>query len=184
MGRKKIEELAREIGEKAKSKKGAVISQQGKGNIAVVGDNNVIHTEKLSNKELRNLKARLDDWAELEKEANNLSIGEARKKVHGIFKRKFKLNSYRDLPASQITQALSFIEGQVRKLENMLLRMGIEGTPKQRLILRIYRLRSFLRHLKEEDFVRMLLDKFGKIDFSQFTTEELRKLLDMLSKMR
>ena len=184
MGRRKVKEIAEEIEKRAKPKKGTTINQQGTGNVAVVGNDNVVYVERLSNKELHNLKGKLDNWAELEMEANNLSIGEARKKVHGIFKRKFKLNSYRDLPASQITQALSFIEGQIRKLENRLLRMGIEGTPKQRLILRIYRIRSFLNQLSEKDFVRLLLDKFGKIDFSEFTVKELQTLLNMLSKMR
>lgn len=183
----KIKEIAKEIEEKVKPKRGttgATITQHGKNNVAVVGDNNVIQIEKLSNRELRILKGKLDKWVELEMETNNLNIREARKKVFGIFKRKFKLNSYRDLPASQITQALSFIEGQIRKLENKLLRMGIESTPKQRLILRIYRTRSFLEQLSEEDFVRLLHDRFGKVDFSQFTLKELQTLFNMLSRMR
>ncbi len=184
MGRKKIRELAEEIGKRAKGKREISINQQGADNLAIVGDNNIVHMEKLSTKELRNLKGRLDDWANLEMETNGLSIGEARKKVYGIFNRKFKLTSYKDLPASKLQDALSFIQGQINKLENKLLRMGIEGTPKHRTILKIYRLRSFLNHLSEEDFIKLLLDRFGKVNFAEFTVKELKVLERILMGMR
>lgn len=184
MGRKKIKELVEEIGERAKPKRAVTINQQGQGNLAVVGDGNIVNADRLSTKELRNLKTKLNDLAQLEVEVNGTPIGEARKKIYGMFNRKFKLLTYKDLPASKLQDALVFIEGQIKKLENKLLRMGIEGTPKQRTILRIYRIRSFLNHLSEEEFVKLLLDKFGRINFAEFTVKELQDLERILRGMR
>ena len=183
---KKLEELKEKIKEKSSQRGGISINQSNKSGtqVAIVGDGNNVYLDRLSSKELRTLRAKLRKWAEMESVLNDISIGTALKKVYGIFNRKFKLTSYKELPPSKLPDANAFIEGQINKVSNKLLRRGIHEIPKHEKILQVHLLRGILSFLKEEDFITILKNQFGKVDLSLFSVKELDKLLRILRDLR
>jgi len=156
-----------------------------RGAIAINGNNNTVinQYDRLSNKEVRELYKRLTELAELIKAVKNCSVRESRNIAFGMFKKHFKLASYRDLPSSRIDEAVNFLNRQVRIWEDKLIRKVPKEEGKHRLILQVYRLRSWNYELKEERFLDILEEEFGKTRLTDFSTKELRRLVKMLKEI-
>jgi hypothetical protein len=150
--------------------------------VAINGNNNVVvnYHDRLSHKEIRELKGKLTELAELIRSVEECSAKESKNIAFGMFKRHFKLASYRDLPASRIDEAISFLNRQIRIWESKLIRKVPKGETKHRLILRIYQLRAWNYKLKEEDYLSILKGEFGKTCLTEFSIKELRKLEKIL----
>lgn len=162
--------------------------QSGLQNVSIQGNYNKVeqhfHLDTLSKANKKKLTGMLNEWADLYEKAYNVDTQTAMKTVRGIFKKKFGLTRYDDLPASRFDEAIRFIIGQIEKLERFLLKKGYEGTPKHKKILKVHRLRSFLCALEEADFIRLLQKNFGKINLAEFSVKELDKLIRILSDLR
>jgi len=150
--------------------------------VAINGNSNVVvnYHDRLSHKEIRELKGKLTELAELIKNVEECSVRESRNIAFGMFKKHFKLASYRDLPASRIDEAISFLNRQIRVWESKLIRKVPNEETKHRLILRIFQLRSWNYKLKEEDYLSILKGEFGKICLTEFSIKELKKLEKIL----
>jgi hypothetical protein len=157
-----------------------------RGAIAINGNNNTIvnYHDRLSNKEIRELQRKLTELAELIKKVKDCSVKESRNIAFGMFKKHFKLASYRDLPASRIDEAVNFLNRQLRIWEEKLIRKVPKKDGKHRLILRIYQLRSWNYELREEEFIDILKKEFGKTSFVDFSIKELRILTKLLEERK
>ncbi len=153
-----------------------------RGGVAINGNNNFVvnNYDRLSNKEIRELNGKLNDLARLIEKVKGCSTKESRSIAYGMFKKKFRLASYRDLPASRIDDALNFLNRQLRIWEDKLVKKVPKGEARHRLILRIYQLRSWNYQLKEEDFLKLLKEEFGKTTINTLSLKELRKLAKLL----
>jgi len=153
-----------------------------RGAIAINGNNNTIvnYYDRLSNKEIRELQRKLTELAELIKRVKDCSVKESRNIAFGMFKKHFRLASYRDLPASRIDEAVNFLNRQIRIWEEKLIKKVPRNDGKHRLILRIYQLRSWNYELKEGEFLSILKKEFGKTHLTEFSITELRRLVKIL----
>ena len=156
-----------------------------RGGVAVNGNNNFIinHHDKLSHKEMRELHGKLSELARLIEKVQNCSSKKSRSIAFGMFKKHFRLASYKDLPASRIDEAVNFLNRQLRIWEDKLIRKVPKGEARHRLILKVYQLRSWNYQLKEEDFLKLLKENFGRTTINTLSVKELRQLIEILKKV-
>jgi len=149
-----------------------------RGAVAVNGNNNiVIHNhDRLSNKEIRELNGRLNELSILIQKIKGCSTKESKNIAFGMFKKHFKLASYRDLPASRIDEAHNFVNRQLKIWEEKLIKQVSRKEARHRLILKIYQLRSWNYQLTEDDFLKLLKEKFGRTTINTLSLKELREL--------